>query len=732
MTRHKARRWDAAPLVAGRGSNVAQLFGDDRYELDYFQRRYVWEREQVTKLVQDLSIKFLDEWDPEDAPEEVRSYDSYFLGPFITYRDKSHKYLADGQQRFVSLLLLLIHLRHLLLEQEDDIAAVAVGTAVMSFKHGKTTFAVDVDEYQPCLDALLNNRAFNVDDRPEHIRLIWEAYHHIAESLPESLRGEALAYFADWLLHRVSLVEIDAGYPERAWEVFQSINDRGVHLKPLDHLKGFLLNDALADRRSLEDMWQRMVTQLEQVENGAGFGFIQTVLRARFATFEPGGQGPDLTKATHEWVREYRDKLVPHRKNGDLAALIPSLFVPLSETYRRLLRAKTRLTKGLDAIYFNAENGITQQFDLTMACFQVDDTASIKTQKIQAIANLIDLLVARNGVNNSRYGQDILDGDVARLLPDVRKARNIDGLLMAVAGELDGDFAGVEALRLRESNYQFIYYLLARLTAWLEAGAERGELVDHYLRRVKGKRRFQVEHLFPASNEAYQNLMWEVDEYRRWRSRIGALVLLPDDDNASLGALPLHEKVESYRNHNLLAAALDCSTHKIRGLARLRRFVKEQKLQQDFHPYDPDEPFTELIEQRGRLFRTMCERIWHPERLGLAVSSRPADGGGGRRRSRKAYGVDLEALVRAGYLNSGDVLVGHHRGRTYRAEVLADGRIRTPSGAAFNSPSAAAMDSLNRGSYNGWAFWRHERSGKGIDKLRSDYLEERPGAQSGA
>lgn len=707
---------------------MAQLFSDDPYELDYFQRRYVWKREQVTKLVQDLSEKFLKEWDPADALLEVRSYESYFLGPFITYRSEGRLFLADGQQRFVSLLLLLIHLRQLLLEQEDDIAAGAVTSAVMRFKHGNAIFAVDVDEYRPCFDALLNRRPFNVDDRPEHVRLIWEAYRHITDSLSETLRGEALPYFADWLLHRVSMVAIDAGYPERAWEVFQSINDRGVHLKPIDHLKGYLINDALNDHRSLETMWQRMVAQLEQVEQGAAFGFIQTVLRARFATFETGGRGPDLSSATHEWVREHRDRLIPNRKNGDLAALIPSVLVPLSETYRRLLRAKHRHTKGLDAVYFNAENGIAQQFDLTMACIRLDDTESAKTQKIQAVANLIDLYMVRQGIGNGRYEQANLDSDVARLLPDVRKAGTLDGLRDVVAGELDSDFAGVVTLRLREgNNYQFIYYLLARLTAWLEAGAERGDMIAYYLGRDKGKRRFQVEHLFPASNDAYKALMWDVDEYRRWRGRVGALVLLPDNDNASLGALPLHKKVDSYRNHNLLAAILDPATLSMRGMAKLRRFVKEQKLQQDLRPYDPNEPFTELIEQRGRLLRAMCERIWHPERLGLAAPAHSASRRGGQRRSRTTYRVDLESLVRAGYVSSGDVLIGHHRGATYRAEVLDDGRIRTASGAAFTSPSAAAMDSLNRGSYNGWAFWRHEHSGKGIDKLRAEYLEQYQG-----
>jgi len=53
------------------------------------------------------------------------------------------------------------------------------------------------------------------------------------------LRGDVLVLFIDWLLYRVSLVVMDAGDRDRAEEMFQSINDCGVRLSPMDHLKRF-------------------------------------------------------------------------------------------------------------------------------------------------------------------------------------------------------------------------------------------------------------------------------------------------------------------------------------------------------------------------------------------------------------------------------------------------------------------------------------------------------------
>lgn len=727
MSRPHARK-SPQPLVRGEGRAVEALLTNTSYKLDYFQRNYVWERDQVARLVEDLTLRFLDQWDESHSLDEVRAYDSYFLGPFVIYRQEGELYLADGQQRFVTLVLLLMHLRRLLLQRQDDSMAMHLAPLIYARREGDATFAVDADVYRPLFDALFNGRPFSTDGEPPHILRAAAAHQYIQDTVPQVIKETALPFFADWLLRRVSLVEMDAWDVDRAWEIFQSMNDvnRGVRLTPMDHLKGFLIEGSLSDRLGLEQSWQRMVNDLEAIRTGAAFAFVKAVLRARFepdATLEVPNGGPTIDRATHEWVRRHQD-LMHDGRHGSRAALIPELFVPLSRVYRRLLRATLRPAKGIESVFYNHLNGILEQFDLTLSCVHPADSEQTKSRKTKLVADFVDVLFVRNAVNNRTFDQSVLDGIVGPLLPAMRSAKSVDDVRAILTSALaadDADLKEIETLRLRD-NRSTVHYVLARMTGWLELGSERGNGADHYLGTEDGRRRFQIEHLLPNSRQVYASQFDDEDDYQHWRSRIGAIVLIDGPENAGFGASPLVDKIGWYRNQNLLAASLSPDA-KGRGFARFRRFVREQGLQTLLSPYDQTVPIRTLIERRSALYGTIAERIWSPESVGLAlpsgevppVESRPP------RRKRRSYGVSMGDLVRAGLLMEGDVLVGTHLSRTFRAGVMADGRIRTSGGSPFDSPSAAAMDVLNRGSWNGWLFWRLERTGDGLDVLRERF-----------
>jgi len=714
------------PLVDACGYSVKELFQGHTYHLDYFQRDYVWEEPHVEKLLDDLSEKFLSQWRVEHTKEDVNFYDPYFLGPFIVYELDGETYLADGQQRLITLLLLLIYLRHLVVEVDSrSVQANLLTTLIVTEKFGRKTFAVDVDKYVECFDALVADRDYSVAGEPPYVRRIWAAYRHIVAYYPHQLRGECLPLFVEWLLHRVSLVALSAFDRDTAVEMFQSMNDRGVHLSPLDHLKRYLLSDAIDDPRLLDAQWQRMVSDLEAVERGAAFAFLQTVFRAKYA--EPAeGTGPSLRDATHEWVLAHADTIWPGRKNGDRSRFVTDLLVPLKNTYVTLLRGRSRLLSGLEAVRYNAANGITDQFVLTVAAINTADSPSTRDAKARLVANFIDLFVVTRALANDPYNQKALDGVVADLLPRIRLCRSVDDL-RRVLGETcrtwPEGLSGVVKLRLH-NNAPFVHYFLARLTAWLEVGAQKEDPTERLLAKPSNDRGFEIEHLFTSTAATYADLVPDEEDYRRLRSRVGALVLLDGPDNGSYGGLPLVKKLQHYRSDNLLAGSLDAGFLE-RGRVRFRRFVKEQGLAELFTPYVDGEPLEKLVEARSHLYHAMAERIWNLDRLGLAV---PTGAGGveppGPQRKRRNHGVHLNDLVNAGLVRVGDRLVGRRRGRSYFASVLPGGRVGTESGSVFGSLSAAAMDVLDSAAANGWTFW-HLDGGERLDAVRAAFRERR-------
>ncbi|MFI5844548.1 DUF262 domain-containing protein [Catenuloplanes sp. NPDC051500] len=715
-----AKRRDVKGIVDACGYPIGEVFRGNSYSLDYYQRDYVWEEEQVERLLTDLAERFLLQWREEHLPGDVNAYEPYFLGPFIVYQVNEDTFLADGQQRVITLLLLLIYLSHLV---DDPDSPYGDGADLRSLViHGvfpRRRFAVDVDVYDDCFDALVRGRAFNTDGQPPNVRRVYQAYQHIEAHFPLRLRGEALGPFIIWLLHRVSMVAINAGDRNRAQEMFQTMNDRGVRLSPMDHLKHYLLRDAEGDPRDVEAQWREMVASLEAVERGAAFGFVQAVFRARYADLTDK-KGPSLNDATHEWVREHQRVIWPQPHRGDGARFISTVLRPLSETYLTLLQARGRIVQGLEAVRFNAANGITEQFDLTIAAVRPADSPAARVRKARLVANFIDLFVVTNGLNNDPCDQMAVGEQVGGLLLEARHCRTeeqLKGLLgRAAAGWVDR-LVGIRDLRFR-NNGPFVHYLLARLTAWLQTGADDEDPTDRLLKRPLNDRGFEIEHLFTATASKYAHLVPDARKYGYLRSRIGALVLLDGPDNSSYGGKLLSEKLPFYLSDMYLAAVLNPGfLQKGQGNVKLRTFIAEEKLTDAFVEYTGSEVLEDFVSARGIQYHRMAERIWRLDRLGLDVKGSPGPPVP-QKRPRAHHGVHLADLISTGLLAAGQQLVGYRGARSYFASVLADGSLRTTSGAVFRSPSAAMMDALDSSSGNGWLFWHTDEPSQRLDALR--------------
>src|SRR5579883_597759 len=88
--------------------SVGALF-KDFYSVPDFQREYVWQREHVEKLLQDLYDEFYDE------EGHVVTGPEYFLGSVVACKGEDGTFqLIDGQQRMTTLYLILCMIRDLL------------------------------------------------------------------------------------------------------------------------------------------------------------------------------------------------------------------------------------------------------------------------------------------------------------------------------------------------------------------------------------------------------------------------------------------------------------------------------------------------------------------------------------------------------------------------------------------------------------------------------------------
>lgn len=99
--------------IQGDARTIKELLKGRKYSIDYYQREYKWGRKQIQELINDLTSRFLYDYEEDHQRDQVSDYGHYFIGPIIISNKDNMDYLVDGQQRLTSLTLLLIYLRNL-------------------------------------------------------------------------------------------------------------------------------------------------------------------------------------------------------------------------------------------------------------------------------------------------------------------------------------------------------------------------------------------------------------------------------------------------------------------------------------------------------------------------------------------------------------------------------------------------------------------------------------------
>ena len=131
----------------GEDRSVRSLLGQ-KFRIDYYQRDYKWEPKQIRELVEDLTTRFLQDYEPHHEHRAVAQYGQYFLGSIIMSEKDGERVIVDGQQRLTSLTLLLIHLDRLhpqlrMLSPVQTMISLRPGRiSFTSFRVARTRFAV--------------------------------------------------------------------------------------------------------------------------------------------------------------------------------------------------------------------------------------------------------------------------------------------------------------------------------------------------------------------------------------------------------------------------------------------------------------------------------------------------------------------------------------------------------------------------------------------------------------
>lgn len=601
--------------IRGDAKNIRALLGGAKYAVDYYQREYKWQTKHVAELIDDLTNKFRESFQPDHERTAVESYGHYFLGSIIISDKEGKKFIIDGQQRLTTLTLLLIHIHRLLADSEQK---GQLAELIFSQKFGKRSFNLDVPERTACMEALYSGKPFDDSGQPESVVNILARYQDIEDRFPEDLAGKALPYFADWLIENVHLVEITAYSDEDAYTIFETMNDRGLSLAPTDMLKGYLLANITDSgrRTSASKVWKDKIARLQELGKDEDADGIKAWLRSQHAESirerKPGATPQDfdlIGTEFHRWVRDH-EKALGLKSGNDFSRFIENDFAFYAREYHRLRQAAETFTPGLERIYYNAQNNFTLQYAVLLAPLCVDDSESDILRKIRVAATFLDILIARRIWNWRAIDYSTMQYAMFLVMKEIRArsaAEIADLLTKRLAAESEA-FASNDVFSLHGMNGRQIHRILARMTDYVET---RSGMPSHYVEYVqrKGKHGYEIEHLWAAHPERHRDEFGDASEFWAYRNRIGGLLLLPKSFNASYGDLPYKQKREHYLKHNLLAQSLHERAYEHNP--GFIRFARETGL-----PFKPHSEFKKTdLDARQQLYRRLAEEIWNPERL---------------------------------------------------------------------------------------------------------------------
>lgn len=252
--------------------SIEQAFRECFYVVPDYQREYVWTEKEVQQLLEDI-----------DDQIDAGSTKEYFVGMILVSQgsQNDHFEVIDGQQRLTTFYLLLCALRHRFKGTPQHQAINGLISASYTSSDGdiKTSLKLEpryenADELMQCLVAQ--------DDEPANVRVavqqagiaqfgslenLLNAYGTVYRYLLDNYEDHtSLKKLWGYVAKNVVFIQISTDVSS-ALKIFETINERGVGLNPMDLLKNLLFTQVdQEDFTTLKNEWKKITAPLEKAK----------------------------------------------------------------------------------------------------------------------------------------------------------------------------------------------------------------------------------------------------------------------------------------------------------------------------------------------------------------------------------------------------------------------------------------------------------------------------------
>ncbi len=286
--------------------SIDEAFRECFYIVPDYQREYVWTEKEVHQLLDDINEQI-----------DAGSTREYFIGTVLVSPSdqKRHYEVIDGQQRLTTFFLLLCTLKHMFqgVPQRQVVSDLISTSYTDSDGETRTNLKLE-PRYENASEVM--NKLVELDADPQAVRTGIQAAGIASFGSLENLvnaYGTIYRYLKDnyddvpklkkywgYLANNVVFIQISTDVSS-ALKIFETINERGVGLNPMDLLKNLLFTQVKQVQfTQLKDEW-KMITKPLEKEKEKPLRFLRYFLMANYVIKNNRGDSVVREDEIYDW-----------------------------------------------------------------------------------------------------------------------------------------------------------------------------------------------------------------------------------------------------------------------------------------------------------------------------------------------------------------------------------------------------------------------------------------------
>lgn len=506
---------------------VAKYLAESRkITVPEYQRSYAWTDEEVSQLWSDIL----------DAINNHRA--EYFIGPIVVKNNKNGEVdLIDGQQRITTTLIILSVLRSLFknnnqIERADLLANWFFGQKDIVTLQTEEKFRMNEENsiiYREFIskdkELIEINRELKKYQKKNSNFLLLSSYlllrSLIVEYVGNDFNKDKLLKLLDYLQKNVKILILSVNDEADAYQIFETLNDRGRSLDTLDLLKNHLFSKAKSSLPEVKQNWAILKENLLDSDPKNRF------LSHLWSSLHGRGTNSGLFRAIRDEIASNQDAINFSYQLANASRVYEALHSgssPIWDEYPEEVRKNINTLRLLDA---------QQALPVMLSAYEKFDTEEFR--KLTRI--LVVMAVRYNFIGEERTG--VAANYYSELskpirLGEMKKASHIFNHLKPI---YPNDASFRDAFKVKSiSDSKKARYILAEIENYA-SGSEK--IVNSDPDEVN------LEHVMPKKpNQNWGKDITNIDseEYSYFVNRIGNLALVPKSMNKTSGAKSFNDK----------------------------------------------------------------------------------------------------------------------------------------------------------------------------------------------